>query len=56
MSATVGEIKQWIEDAGLTDDSVVLIDEDGALISSVPGRVAMTYLLVGFVETEEGER
>ena len=53
MSVTVREIRQWIADGGLTDDSVVTLDGDGALVADVPGKVAITYLHIAFPEEEE---
>jgi hypothetical protein len=53
MSVTVREIKQWIEDAGLTDDSVVTLDGSGTLFADVPGKVAVAYLEIGFVGEED---
>jgi hypothetical protein len=55
MSVTVREIKQWLADGGLTDDSVVTLDGDGTLVADVPGKVAVTYLHIGFPEDEEDE-
>jgi hypothetical protein len=55
MSVTVREIKQWIEDGGLTDDSVVTLDGSGALFANVPGKVAVAYLEIGFIGDEEDE-
>jgi hypothetical protein len=55
MSVTVREIKQWIADGGLTDDSVVTLDGDGTLVADVPGKVAVTYLHIGSPEDEEDE-
>lgn len=56
MSVTVRELKQWIQDAGLTDDSVLEMDGDGETVcADVPGKVAMAYLWIGGIETEEDE-
>jgi hypothetical protein len=55
MSVTVAEIKQWILDGGLTDELVVSLDGDGTLVADIPGKVAITYLHIGFVgEGEDG--
>jgi hypothetical protein len=55
MSVTVREIKQWIEDGGLTDESVVNLDWDGTLMADVPGKVAVAYLHIGYPQGEEEE-
>lgn len=55
MSVTVAEIKQWIEDGGLTDESVVSLDGDGTLVADVPGKVAIAYLHIGFDDEPEVE-
>lgn len=56
MATTVRELKKWIEDAGLTDDSVLAMDGDGETVcADVPGKVAMAYLWIGGVEVEDDE-
>lgn len=51
---TVADIKAWIEDGGLTDDTVVTLDGDGSLVADVPGKVAVAYLQVGTTEIGDG--
>jgi hypothetical protein len=53
MSVTVKELRKWIEDSGFSDDTEIVIDGDGALVGDVPGKVAVSYLHVGFIEGEE---
>lgn len=56
MAITVRELKQWIEDAGLTDNSILEMDGDGeTLLSDVPGKMATAYLWIGGVEVEEDD-
>ena len=55
MSVTVKELKQWIEDSGFTDETVVVVDGDGALVGDVPGKAAVGYLHVGFIACDEVE-
>lgn len=54
MSVTVKELKQWIEDSGFTDETEIVVDGDGALVGDIPGKAAISYLHVGFIEGEEG--
>lgn len=54
MAITVRELKKWIDDSGLTDDSILEMDGDGeTLLSDVPGKMATAYLWIGGVEIEE---
>lgn len=55
MAITVRELKKWIEDSGLTADSILEMDGDGeTLLSNVPGvRAATAYIWIGGVEVEE---
>lgn len=54
MAITVRELKKWIDDSGLTDDSILEMDGDGeTLLSDVPGKMATAYLWIGGIEIEE---
>lgn len=56
MAITVRELKQWIEDNGLTNDSILQMVGDGeTLLADVPGKMAIAYLWIGEVEVEEGD-
>ena len=53
MSVTVRELREWIADCGLNDDSVITLDGDGTLVADIPGKTAIGYLNVGFIDDDE---
>lgn len=56
MPITVRELKQWIADSGLDDDTILLMDGDGeTVIADVPGKVAMAYLCIGQAPCEDDD-
>lgn len=54
MSVTIKQLYDWINAEGLSADTVLEIDADGALIADRPGH-STAYLHVGFIEIEEDE-
>lgn len=56
MPITVRELKQWIQDSGLVDDTVLVMDGDGeTVVAAVPDRVAVAYLLIGQEPCEDDD-
>lgn len=44
MSVTVGELKEWFDSCGFTDETVLWLDGDDALCGDVPGKPGIGYI------------
>jgi hypothetical protein len=54
-AVTIKDLYDWINAAGLPPQARLYLDGDGTLMADVPGKTAVTYLRIGFVECEETE-
>lgn len=52
---TIKDLYDWINAGGLPPETVLHLDGDGTLCADVPGKLAMTYLHIGFPECDEPE-
>ena len=52
---TIKDLYDWINAGGLPPSTVIYLDGDGTLMADVPGKTAVTYLHIGFEESDEPE-
>lgn len=50
---TIKDLYDWINAGGLPPETVLYLDGDGTLMADVPGKTAVTYLHIGFVDEPE---
>lgn len=54
-ATTIKDLYDWINAAGLPPQTRLYLGGDGTLMADVPGKPAVTYLHIGFAESDESD-